>query len=468
MDPNATMAANYGQIAGALIGSASLFRPTYWSKCMLDVVTESRIYQPTRDVNTFLGTTAFVLAKRPTGVLGMLVRNVLTKAVVTGSPAASTTIGPYAAAWSNNLGDQIYTSITHRYSSNILHTHDGEYMQLKQRLVSSEIDEDARSALTLGGLPRTAVGTPEQERASALIGGYAQTLTTTVYTWLDYLWFTRSPDVMWMPEAYSTEALIELTYNDVGNLIYTNTGTGTIVTTKPTVQSVVMFVRECYITIPEKMSRLALHNEEKGVLALFADLERQRGYRYTGVTLGAAREIRVKLDNIRLDVKELMFIIRRATGSATLTTDPTVDATYAGDKLQGPVYQAVTGAAVTSVLATAPRVDVIVDELVSFRIDANGARLFDDIPADINRLWMRKLYHNKSQVREYVYFWSPSFLPDDEKMVTSFQNAANLGNLELVLNVLDAPLNTARQVDVWVESYNLIQSRRGDCVKSLK
>ena len=61
-----------------------------------------------------------------------------------------------------------------------------------------------------------------------------------------------------------------------------------------------------------------------------------------------------------------------------------------------------------------------------------------------------------------------SLFPEESKNVYSFQNAANLGNLTLVITIADIQTTQTIDVDVWCHSHNLVQSRRGDVVKTLK
>jgi hypothetical protein len=113
-------------------------------------------------------------------------------------------------------------------------------------------------------------------------------------------------------------------------------------------------------------------------------------------------------------------------------------------------------------------IDTMIDNLRSFRLEANGKRLFDNDSDLRNRTWVRRLYHPDAQPRDPIYTKSFSAAPEDTKNTTSFANAANLGVLELVLTIPDYPVNQGRVVDVMCHSYNIIQSRRGDAVKSLK
>ena len=70
------------------------------------------------------------------------------------------------------------------------------------------------------------------------------------------------------------------------------------------------------------------------------------------------------------------------------------------------------------------------------------------------------------QIAEPIYFIPFSWLLKDAKNVTSFQNMANLGNVELELTM---PVRTvASIVDVYSVTHNIIQWKRGDVVKALR
>jgi len=316
MDQTALLSANYSQLGPLLIGEQSIFTPTFWNKSNIHVVDETSVYTPVRDGTTWGGTCRFVQPKRATLACSYLLEIVLSGSTLT-NPAVN-------AAYVNNLGDQILAQVTHRYANNVLHQYDGEYQQLYQRLTTNEVNEEGRNALTLGGLPLTSGnGLPETQRAATLINGF------TLYVPLDRLWFTQHLDEAWMPEAYATEGEIEIQLARLEDVVYACNGAagvpgvGTLpsspftgAATRPQITSIRLIAREATLTVPEKMARLSYFETDRGMLTHFLDVERQR--RVTLVGTGTAvlnREFRVRLDNVRLDMQEIMFVVRRGEGA---------------------------------------------------------------------------------------------------------------------------------------------------------
>ena len=83
-----------------------------------------------------------------------------------------------------------------------------------------------------------------------------------------------------------------------------------------------------------------------------------------------------------------------------------------------------------------------------------------------NRALHRNIYFPGSQIAEPIYFIPFSWLLRDAKNVSSFQNLANLGNLELELTV---PVSTTtRYVDAYNICDNIVQQKKGDIIKALR
>lgn len=468
-DPHSQISAKYSQLAALLVGPASVFTPTFWNTTNVHVVDDTVRLQPTRDNAAFNGKIRFELPKRPTGY-----RNFMLEVVIAAGVAAAA-----SAAYVNNLGDQLLRRVVHRYGNTILHEYDGEYQQLWQRYTVHEVDEEARNALTLGGLPLAATAANETQRAAAVTSGI------TVYCPLDRLWCVQHHDEMWTPEAYGRNGEIEIDIERLEALVYTGAAVATnpfAGGTTPTISSVALIVREVTLSIPEKQARLQYYERDEGFLIKFLDLEKQASVAIAGLGGTGSREYRVKLDNFKLDMQEFFFIIRRQSGPTANQAD--LDTDWSGDKMQPTVYDA-AGAPVTSTLAPGGRrIDMMIDgagsggtavgnaanptlQMIAWRLESGQKRLTDnhfDLPS---RCWNRKFYHPRSQPRSPIWGDSFSLYPEETKDTYGFQNASNQGNLELVLTMSDFPTTYRIQVDVYAHSHNTIQSRRGDCVKTM-
>ncbi len=470
---DAILNTNFGQLTPLLVGPNSIFTPKSWSVSNLHVLDETTVLSPVRD-NTQWGETArFTQIKRASLHMGFVVKVVIGASVLNGVGAAN-----QRAAYCNNLGDQLLKRVTHRYGSTVLHQYDGEYAQLYRRLCQNEISEESRNALSLGGLPLTfGAGIPEYQRRAALIAGF------TLYVPLDRLWFAQNPDEAWMPEAYATEGEIEITLAALNEVVYNAVARAapggaiaTPFTTAPTITSIELIGREVTLTAPEKLQRLQHYESDKGLLTHFLDVESQRGITLTGTGTGNVRDFYVTLDNIRLDMQEIFFIVRRGLGAGVPTNQASLDSAWAGDKLQAPVYDftplATLGAPtrVGSIFDTVTPiyVDTMVDNIESYWLEVNRKRLTEPQNDLLGRCWVRQLYHPNSQVKDPIYAISFSFAPEETKLVAGLQSAANIGKLELVIRMLDFPADQPRVVDVWAHVHNIIQSRRGAVVKTLR
>lgn len=113
-------------------------------------------------------------------------------------------------------------------------------------------------------------------------------------------------------------------------------------------------------------------------------------------------------------------------------------------------------------------IDVMVDDVTSYWLEVNRKRLTEPQNDLLSRAWVRQLYHPNSQVRDPIYLISFSFAPEETKIITGLQSAANIGKLELVIRMPDFAANQPRVVDVWAHCHNIIQSKRGAVVKTLR
>jgi hypothetical protein len=469
LDPYSTLSTKFGQLAGLLIGKQSLFAPRVWDRSTIHVMDESNTYPTVGNVIPQWGQECrFVLPKRATLI---------------GTPMVEWTLSAGAAtnaAYVNNLGDQMLAEVTLRYGNHVLHSYTGESAQLYRRLTRHEVFESCRDELTLGNR-RQGAANGEAERVAAY-----QTANLQVFSPLDELYFTHHFDEYWMPEAVGLEADIVIRLQTLARVVYTPQGAAPA-GALPTITSCALRVREVTLTAPEKNGRLGLYQTQQGHLIKFLDTELDTNHVLVGTqaataqiprttaglgnyqaggivyTLGADREFRVPINNIRLDVHEFYFVVR---SSNTNGDWPSVENDWFGDPLDS--VNPADATAPSSVTAANAFNQACMFPITSFRLESSRQRLTGDIPELVNRAFMRMLYHKNAQPRDFVYFYSPAAIPDNRKHVTSFLNSANLGNLELVVTMRDFPSNHNRRVDIFAMSHNIIQSKRGDVVKSLK
>lgn len=435
-----------GQMSALLIGDKSLFTPQFWTRAGIQWFDDNALYTPVgNQTPTFGQTIRFVLSKRASRLADVLIEWELTKA---GNAAGD------RGAYIINAGDAICKTVTMRYANNVLQSYPGEAQQIYRRVTKHEIMEEGRDALTLGNL-RGSIPADEAQREIAFwrgaVGGSAANFT--LYSPLDELWFRHHFDEYWTPSAFATEAEIEIEIASLGEICYTTTGVAPV--TPPTIASVRLRQRELTLTTQETAQLKQYYRSEDGLLVHFLDTELQLRTSFTGNATGANREIRVPLDNIRLDMFAMFFCVRPGQNAGVSVNNP-----YSGDRLDSsdPIN-------VSSVTGTDTG---MLQPIVSFRLEANGQRITNDIPEILNRGYMRQLYWKDSQTRDYVYALCFAAIGDNRKHVTGFLNAANLGKLELVITMLDWAAAQTREVDVFVQSHNLIQMRMGDAVKTLK
>lgn len=434
-----------GQMSALLIGEKSLFTPKFWERAGIQWFDDNALYTPVGNQTPTWGQTIrFVLSKRASRLGDVLIEWTLSKA---GNAAGD------RGAYIINAGDAICKRVTMRYANNVLHSFPGEAQQIYRRVTKHEIMEEGRDSLTLGNL-RGSIPADEAQREiafwSGAVGGNANAFV--LYSPLDELWFRHHFDEYWTPSAFATEAELEIEIAPLGEICYTNTGVAPI--TPPTITSVRLRQRELTLTTQETAQLKQLYRTEQGLLVHFLDTETQLRTSFTGNGGAASRELRVPLDNIRLDMFALFFVVRPSANTGVSVNNP-----YSGDRLDSsdPIN-------VSSVTGTDTG---MFQPITSFRLEANGQRVTNDIPELLNRGYMRQLYWKDAQVRDYIYSLCFAALGDNRKHVTGFLNAANLGKLELVITMNDFGAGV-REVDVFALSHNLIQMRMGDAIKTLK
>ncbi len=451
-DANAINATKYGQLGPMIIAPVSVFAPRAWDATNIfhkDLTNEYTPQNGSQNID-FGGTVRFTAQKRAT-LLGLPHYRVLIQAALLDAGRN--------AAYVKDLGDQLMRQVTMRYGSNIIQVYPGEFQYVWHRITKHDNHLEARHLQTLGGLAPG--GAQEQARVDALIDPQGLGVGLGVLELLiplDELYFTHHEDEYLMPESLATEVEIEIDLQNLQLLVYSDNNADPFIGVgrRPTITQHGLKFKEITLPVPEKQSRLSVFETNQGQLIKFLDLEIQR-FQINGTGGAVPITVRVPLDNIRLDVAEFMFWVRRDRNSAA-AADPGINAPWAGD----PVESSTTASIVTAASVATQ------DQIIQFRLESNGKRLYEDSNDLYNRTVERHEVHKDSQVADFIYIIAPALLPEDRKNASNFLNAANLGRLELVIQLNDFAATYPREVTVYAHSHNIVQTRRGDIVKALK
>jgi hypothetical protein len=251
------------------------------------------------------------------------------------------------------------------------------------------------------------------------------------------------------PEAVASEFDLTVKYQRLERLVYARViATGAVVaadpfTVRPAITKSELFTSLVHHTHVEKGLHLATYEQRQGQVFKIQDIEEQRNLQMAA----AAGVYNFKLDNLRLDSQFLIFFVR----DSTMNTD------WTRDRMQSdPTATILPGGGSVASL----------QQITSFRLLANGNPLIDVCTDLENRAVWRHKYFPGSQIAEAIYFVPFSLLLRDIRNVASFQNMANLGNVELEITM---PVRAnASIVDVYSVCHNIIQMKKGDVVKALR
>lgn len=346
------------------------------------------------------------------------------------------------AAYVDDLGAIIIENCRLSYASKTLQEYDGEPMKAYRRLMKHDIMREAYNAMNFAGLPPGAGGAEAQREALV-------TSTFDLYVALDWLYFCRFEDYSVTPEALASELDLSIVFRPLRQLVYARviatglTVVGSPFDVAPTIESTVLYQQLIHLPVPEKNRHLTTFETDQGNLYKILDWETQ----LNNAIPAAAGVYKIKLDNFRLDTQFLMFFVR----------DSNIAVDYSLDRMMSDTTPTILpgGGAVSCM-----------EPITSFRLLANGRVIVDTVTDIENRAVWRQMYLDESQIAEPVYFIPFSWLLKDAKNVTSFQNMANLGNVELELTM---PLRARSSIgDVYSCTHNIIQWKRGDVVKALR
>jgi hypothetical protein len=218
-------------------------------------------------------------------------------------------------------------------------------------------------------------------------------------------------------------------------------------TADPVITSCKLFVQTIFTPHIEKTAHLSSFEQKNGQIYKILDFEEQLN---NVVSNNAGVQPAIKLDNFRLDSQFLMFVVRDGRINTPFQLDRTMtDST---------VSIVPGGGSVNGLLP-----------INTLQLKANGSIIVDQCTEIENRALWRKLYLPSGQIAGFVYFIPFSWLIRDAVNVSGFQNMANLGNVELILDLPAGPVGAPnRIVDVYNVCHNVIMMKKGDIVKALR
>lgn len=253
----------------------------------------------------------------------------------------------------------------------------------------------------------------------------------------------------------------------------------------PAITDIALRYQEITLSAAEKEMRLSLYKSPEGHTMLFSDLEPQiDNATIRGTGAGGNLTWQIPLDNLRMDMKELLFCVHRVEG------DPAVAGgqgfvnlggvgSYAGSYMESDntvgsiLFSPAENAALLRSFAT-------LVPIVDMQLFANGKQIFSQPITDfVARTNVRKFYHPDSTIGDPIYCIPFAQFPEDPKNATGHLSAAVLGKLVLRLTIPNSTVNTVYACEVWSHSvicffvlltnflltsflkYNVIQARAG-------
>lgn len=474
----ARISAQASQLGHALNGNVSLYAPR-GSTAVTPTFTDQTVSIAPANGNTspqWGSKVVFNLPKNSTLISQCWIRTTLSAGQTTpaytpplnGAPE----VGTPQAEYVKNLGDFLYQNHSVQYGNSQLQNFDGAFVALFRRLIRNDVNIEGTNAMILGNLPpSTSVTGPEQVLVDAFYNG------VTVYTPLEELFFAKNLDEAWMTEAYALEGQIISQLSDPGNVIVTKTRAPGVVTTLPQNTSVNLVYVEITLSAAEKDNRLKHYRTPEGLVNTWMDLEYQKGVVLGGFAARPAAgplSLRplvtrvIQLNNLRMDMAELVFCIRRLTNSSAVNNSAEEQATlqpWSGSPLEG----STATSRLSPIAGVANTGFATLIDIQSFALKAGQKLLYaETIDSFWNRAQMRKSYHKDAQIVGAVYCIPFARFPEDCKNATGFLSASTLGVLTLEITFRDPGSDITYQFDLWDRCYNLMQSRGGGIVAALK
>lgn len=380
--------------------------------------------------------------------------------------AATLAVGTPQAEYVKNVGDLVFEQIILRYGSTVLQQYDSEAQVFYRQMTRNNVNIEYINVEVLGGLPPG--GNTEQTLIDALYNGIR--LRQPV----EHLWFVQQRDQNWMPESLALEGQLEFTLRALGQLIVTRTGDDTVFSgtplegdpaVLPAITDLRLRYQEITLSASEKENRLRFYKAPEGLVNLMYDIETQKGFRQRGTAGGGLMVMNVPLTNFRLDMKEVIFTVRIAedTGSVSLA-----GYVYNADLRDWRGSRCEANVTTPSLLGGGGgHLGVAWPGVVEWKMTAGGKDMINPLPELYTRCHVRKEYHPDAQTSGAVYHLPFALFPEDSRNGTGHASASVLGNLALVIVVTNPGAHIVLQVDVWSFGYNVNQSRAGGIAKAL-
>lgn len=469
-------------ISNAIIGKNSLFAirgHTATTPVFIDPTVF--IFQTNGVINPTISQTrggsselVFALPKNSTLVGPCFLETVLTQGTLAAPPAL--------AEYQKNVGDRLCELVTLQYGNTQIQRYNSDFQVFFRRLCKNDVNIEATNVNVLGNLPpsTSATGT-EAVLASAFTNPAGVTLTTPLE---ELVWVNRK-DESWMPESLALEGQLRIQLAAWPDLIITSTRDATAVAAFPTVTTCRLRYFEYTLSAAEKENRLKIYKTPQGMIQKFLDLELQTGFVVQGSGARAAYANTVvdplaaqadlivgpiQLNNLRLDMAELVFCVRRLTNAAPADYPleaGVIGAGYSGSQYESNPSLSLVWAAQVNTAGPVGRSIQTEVQIRSFSFAANGKTIFTSQPDLYNRSFVRKYFHPDAQVADPVYCIPLSFFPEDRTNATGHLSASVLGNLTLTIVLANPGANISYQVDVYSHSHNILQSRAGGITKAL-
>lgn len=426
---------NHGNLSKLLASDQSIWTNQGYDVTNIFAIDDCNKQKPVTQQSSFGGFDRWKLRKRGGRLFKSWLRVTISAGVVNAANRA---------AYMDDLADGLVERCLVEASSKSIHEYNGETKKWVDRLWYHDISREADFALMYAGMPPGAGGAEAEREANV-------SAAITVYVPLDWLWFTKSTDYAFTPEALSAEPDLIVYYRKLENLVYARviatglTPAGDPFDTRPVITLSELFNEVVFTPAIENNLHLATFESRQGQIFKILDIESHKQQ----AMAAAAGTYTFQLNNFRLDSAFLVFVVR----SNDINTNWKLDRC-----LSDPTSTIMPGGC--SVAALQP--------ITSFRILANGNTIVDSTSDIENRALWRKMYFPGSQISDYIYFVPWGAHLREIKNVCSFQNMANLGNVELEL-VMPASLDgQARLVDIDSICHNVIQQKKGDIIRVLR
>lgn len=161
-----------------------------------------------------------------------------------------------------------------RYGSNVLQSYPGAFQAMWRRLTRNDTHIEGVNAQVLGNIPPGAATEGALVQALGSLVANDPAAGVTLYCPLDELYFHHSKDEFWMPEAHALEGQLYITLEQLQNIVYTCTGTGSTggtepFTSLPTISSVFLYYQEVTLSAAEKQNRLSVYKMPEGQVIKF-------------------------------------------------------------------------------------------------------------------------------------------------------------------------------------------------------